>query len=104
MAVGDCLPVNLTAAEQANLHRAIAQAQERASNQTAGARSVEQAREVVRDIVRGTEEVEGATVQGESRGAHSYTLKKEEGKEPPEPAEPRPPDPEGKGTNLDVQG
>jgi hypothetical protein len=101
---GTNLPVNMTAAEQATLQRALAQMQERASGQAAATRSQDQGKEDVRDLVRGTEEIEGSTIQGESRGAHSYTLKKDEEKEEPKPVEEKLPDPEGKGTNLDLQG
>jgi len=99
------LPVNMAAAEQATMARTIAQMQERATNQAAAVRSEDQGKEDATDRVKGTEEIEGATIQGESRGAHSFTLKKEEEekKEPP-PGEEKPPDPEGRGKNLDIQG
>ena len=105
MPVGETnLPVNMTAAEQAQMQRSIAQMQERATNQTAAGRSQDQGKENVTDLVKGTEEVGGATIQGESRGAHSFTLKKEEEKGKPEPVEEKPPDTAGRGTNLDLQG
>jgi len=98
------LPVNMTAAEQAQMQRSIAQMQERATNQAAAGRSEDQGKENASDLVKGTEEVAGATIQGESRGAHSFTLKKEEEKEDQKPKEEKPPDPEGRGKNLDLQG
>jgi hypothetical protein len=106
MPVGEAnLPVHMAAAEQATMQRSIAQMQERAVNQAAAARSEDQGREDVSDLVKGMEEVEGATIQGESRGAHSYTLKKEEEEEEkPAPVEEKPSDPEGRGKNLDIQG
>ena len=105
MPVGETsLPVNMTAAEQATMQRSIAQMQERATNQSAAARSQDQGKEDVSDLVQGTEEIEGSTIQGESRGAHSYTLKKEEEREEKKPAEEQLPDPEGRGKNLDIQG
>lgn len=105
MPVGETnLPVNMTAAEQAQMQRSIAQMQERAVNQAAAGRSEEQGRENAGDLVKGAEEVGGATIQGESRGAHSFTLKKEEEKEEKKPEEAKPPDPEGRGSTLDLQG
>ena len=101
---GTSLPVNMAAAEQATMQRSIAQMQERATNQAAGGRSEDKGKEDVSELVKGMEEVGGATIQGESRGAHSYTLKKEEEREEKEPAGEHPPDPEGRGKNLDVQG
>ena len=101
---GTSLPVNMAAAEQATMARSIAQMQERATNQAAAGRSEDKGKEDATELVKGTEEIEGATIQGESRGAHSFTLKKEEDKEKPPPAEEKAPDPEGRGKNLDVQG
>jgi len=101
---GTSLPVNMAAAEQATMARSIAQMQERATNQAAAGRSEDKGKEDATELVKGTEEVEGAVIQGESRGAHSFTLKKEEEKEKPPPAEEKPPDPEGRGKNLDIQG
>jgi hypothetical protein len=98
------LPVNMTAAEQAQMQRSIAQMQERATNQAAAGQSQDQGKEEASDLVKGTEEVGGATIQGESRGAHSFMLKKEEEKGEKKPEEEKPPDPEGRGTNLDLQG
>ena len=105
MPVGETnLPVNMTAAEQAQMQRSIAQMQERATNQAAAGRSEDKGKEDVTELVKGTEEVGGATIQGESRGAHSFTLKKEEEKEKPAPVEEKPPDPAGRGKTLDIQG
>lgn len=105
MPVGETnLPVNMTAAEQAQLQRSIAQMQERATNQSAAGRTQDQGKENVADLVKGTEEVTGATIQGESRGAHSFTLKKEEEKPAPPDPEEKLPDPEGRGQTLDLEG
>ena len=102
---GTSLPVNMAAAEQATMARTIAQMQEHAINQAAAGRSEDKGKEDATELIKGTEEVEGATIQGESRGAHSFTLKKEEEeKEKPPPAEEKPADPEGRGKNLDIQG
>jgi hypothetical protein len=102
---GSSLPVNMAGAEQAALQKAVGQLQERALNQVAAGRSEEQGREDASDLVRATQEVDGATIQGESRGAHSFTLKKEEEKEKKEPAPgERPDDPDGRGRHLDVRG
>jgi hypothetical protein len=82
------------------------QAQERAAGQVEAGRSQERGKEEATTQVQGTEGVEGATIQGESRGAHSYTLEKDPDEEKPgEPApEPPPPDPLGRGEHLDLQG
>jgi hypothetical protein len=98
------LPVNMTAAEQAQLLRSLAQMQERAINQAAAGRSQDQGKADTSDLVRGTGEINGATIQGESRGAHSFTLKKdEENPKEDKPAEPRTPDPDGRGEKLDIE-
>ncbi len=101
---GTSLPVNMAAAEQAALLRAVNQLQERAMSQAAAGQAQDRGKEDVSEIVRGTQGVEGATIQGESRGAHSFLLAKEEEpqKEELPPAEPLP-DPEGRGRNLDLE-
>ncbi len=102
---GTSLPVNMAAAEQATMARSIAQMQERATNQAAAGRSEDKGKEDATELVKATEEVGGATIQGESRGAHSFMLKKEEEeKEKQPPAEEKQPDPGGRGKNLDIQG
>jgi hypothetical protein len=100
------LPVTQAAADQAQLLKALQQAQERSLNQVEAGRSQERGKEAASSQVQGAEEVSGATIQGESRGAHSFTLSKDEEEEPPkeEAKAETPPDPDGKGSRLDLQG
>ena len=98
------LPITQAAAEQAQLLRSVQQAQERALNQVEAARTQEQTEQMASGHVQQTDGVEGKTIQGESRGAHSFELKKdEEEKKEEAPPEVKPPDPEGRGTTLDLQ-
>jgi hypothetical protein len=105
MAVGSTNPaVSLAGAEAAQVVRAVQQAQERTVNQVAAGQTQERSKEDVSELVRGTEQVEGSTIQGESRGAHSFLLTKdeEEKEETPPPPE-TPPDPKGRGSSLDLK-
>ena len=105
MAVGSTNPaVSLAGAEAAQVVRAVQQAQERTVNQVAAGQTQERSKEEVSDLVQGTAQAEGATIQGESRGAHSFNLTKEEKEEEkPPPPEEKPVDPQGRGASLDLQ-
>ncbi len=98
------LPITQAAADQAQLLRALQQAQERSMNQTGAGRSQERGKEEASTQVQGAEEVGGGTIQGESRGAHSFNLTKDEEEKKEEAPPEKPPDPEGRGTHLDLQG
>ena len=74
-------------------------------NQVGAGRSQERGREEASTQVQGAEEVGGGTIQGESRGAHSFNLTKDQQEEKKEEAPPETPlDPDGRGKHLDLQG
>ena len=98
------LPTTQAAADQVQLLRALQQAQERSLSLGGGGRPLERGREVASTQVPDAEEVRGGTIQGESRGAHSFNLNQEKkGKQEEAPAE-TPPDPDGRGAHLDLRG
>lgn len=97
------LPIHIAPAEQANLVQAVLQLQERTMLQAAAAASQDRGKQEVSEQVQTTRDVEGSTVQGDSRGAHSFQLGKESGeKESPAAEEPKPPDPSGLGQVFDM--
>lgn len=98
------LPITQAAADQAQLLRALQQAQERTLNQVGAGGFQERGREEAPSLVQGAEEVGGGTIQGESRGAHSFSLSKREEEKKEEVPPEKLPDPEGRGRHLDLQG
>lgn len=101
----DTPAARLAGAEAAQAAQAARLALERAAEEAAAGRTDERSQEEAAGPVQGTRAVEGSTVQGDTRGARSFTLaRKAEGKkaEPPPPGE-TPADPLGRGANLDVK-
>ena len=105
---GANLPQHIAGAEQSKaLQNAMLQ-QERAQSQAAAEASRDRGKAEASSQVRQTEQVEDKTIEGKSRGAHSYDLKKnreEKGKPGQEksPAEEPPEDPKGRGKHLDME-
>ena len=101
---GANLPQHITGAEQSQaLQNAILQ-QERAQSQAAAEASKDRGKAEASSQVKETEQVEDKPIEGKSRGAHSFELKKdEEEKEKKAPEEEPLDDPKGRGQHLDIE-
>ena len=103
----DTPAARLAGAEAAQAAQAARLSLERAAEEDAAGRTQERSREEAAGPVQGTRAVEGAGVQGESRGAHAHVLaaaeERTKTKDEAPPAEERPADPQGRGAALDVQ-
>ena len=105
---GANLPQHIAGAEQSQaLQHAMLQ-QERAQAQAAAEASRDHGKAEASSQVKETEQVEDKIIEGKSRGAHSYDLKKnrkEKGKPKQEksPVEEPPEDPKGRGQHLDME-
>lgn len=101
---GPNLPMVAAGADAAQAMQNVLLQQERVQGRQAAAESQDAGKREAVDQVQITQGVEDKTIEGESRGAHSFELKKdqEEKKEEP-PAEEKPPDPGGRGAHLDIE-
>jgi hypothetical protein len=93
----------MTDGDDAKLRRAMRQAAERGAAPVVPPRVPEPDPPDAGTAVAQSEAVDGATVQGDSRGAHAFTLapRKPKKDEPAPPA--TPPDPDGRGGEVDLQ-
>ncbi len=99
------LPWHMFQAERAQTVQNIFNQQAQAQSQVAGVQSQNQAAAAEGAQTQQTKQTEGATIDSDTRGAHSFTTTDDQ-KPPPKKEEPpeRIPDPEGRGSILDVQG
>ena len=102
---GSRVPPKRAEDRQEQALKAAARQSERGMNVVAPGQTEQEAREEDAEQVRSTKELDGPIIDAESRGAHSFDLKKKEkeGKEEKPVEDKKIDDPEGRGVNLDVR-